>query len=76
METDQLMKMFEIVRTSSNPKSMLTMMANSNPELRKVMDALSSNNSSPRDLFYKAAREKGMSDSDIEKFLSTLKAMM
>lgn len=76
METNQLMKMFEIVKTSSNPKGMLEMMANSNPELKQIMTALSSNNTSPRDLFYSKAKEKGMSDEEIEKFLSSLKAMI
>ena len=37
METSQLMKMFEIVKSSSNPKSVLQMMANSNPELKQIM---------------------------------------
>lgn len=76
METNQLMKMFEIVKTSSNPKGMLEMMANSNPELKQIMTVLSSNNTSPRDLFYSKAKEKGMSDEEIEKFLSSLKAMI
>ena len=51
------------------------MMANSNPELKQIMQMLSSSNSSPKDLFYKMAKEKGMSDNDIEQFLSSLKAM-
>ena len=76
MEQSQLMKMFEIVKTSSNPKGMLEMMANSNPELKQIMTALSSNNTSPRDLFYSKAKEKGMSDQEIDDFLKSLKAMM
>lgn len=76
MEANQLMKMFEIVKTSSNPKSMLEMMANSNPELKNVMETISSTNTSPRDLFYKMAKEKGMSDEEIDKFLQSLKSMI
>ena len=76
MDQSQLMKMFEIVKTSSNPKSMLEMMANSNPELKNLMQTLSSTNTSPRDLFYKTAKEKGMSDEDIDRFLGSLKSMM
>lgn len=76
METSQLMKMFEIVKSSSNPKSVLQMMANSNPELKQIMTELSSNNTSPKDLFYSKAKEKGMSDQDIDKLLTTLKALM
>lgn len=52
------------------------MMANSNPELKQIMTALSSNNTSPRDLFYSKAKEKGMSDQEIDDFLKSLKAMM
>ena len=52
------------------------MMANSNPELKNLMQKLSSTNTSPRDLFYKTAKEKGMSDDDIDKFLGSLKSMM
>ena len=68
--------MFEIIKTSSNPKAMLEMMANSNPDLKNVMQTLSSTNVSPKDLFYKTAREKGMSDQEIEQFLASMKAVM
>lgn len=52
------------------------MMANSNPELKNVMETISSTNTSPRDLFYKMAKEKGMSDEEIDKFLQSLKSMI
>lgn len=76
METNQLMKMFEIVKSSSNPKAMLESMAKSNPNLNKILQQLSTDNSSPKDLFYKVAKERGMSDSDIDEFLKSMKAMM
>lgn len=76
MEASQLMKMFEIVKTSSNPKGMLQMMANSNPELKQTLDLISNTNTSPKDLFYSKAKEKGMSDEEIDKFLTSLKAMI
>lgn len=76
MEANQLMKMFEIVKTSSNPKGMLQMMANSNPELKQTLDLISNTNTSPKDLFYSKAKEKGMSDEEIDKFLTSLKAMI
>lgn len=75
METSQLMKMFEIVKTSSNPKMMLESMARSNPELQNILTALSSNQTNPKDMFYMKAKEKGMSDTEIEQFLSSLKQM-
>ena len=52
------------------------MMANSNPELKNLMQTLLSTNTSPKDMFYKMAKEKGMSDQEIEQFLSSLKASM
>lgn len=75
MDQSQLMKMFEIVKTSSNPKAMLESMARSNPQLNDILKALSSNNMSAKDMFYEAAKQKGMSDHDIETFLSSLRTM-
>ena len=67
--------MFEIVKTSSNPKAMLESMARSNPQLNDILKALSSNNMSAKDMFYEAAKQKGMSDNDIQNFLSSLRTI-
>lgn len=75
MDQSQLMKMFEIVKTSSNPKAMLESMARSNPQLNDILKALSSNKISAKDMFYETAKQKGMSDHDIETFLSSLRTM-
>lgn len=73
MDQSQLMKMFEIVKTSSNPKAMLESMARSNPQLSYILNEISSGKVSPKDLFYTTAKQKGMSDDEIEKFLSSLR---
>lgn len=71
-----LKKIFDIVNTSSNPQSMLDAMAVTNPSLKQIMDELSTSKMSSKDIFYKKAKEKGMSDEDIEKFLSQIKGIM
>lgn len=68
----QIKKMFEIVKSSSNPKAMIEAMAKSNPELNKVLLEFNSSSSSPKDLFYSKARELGMSDSQIDEFIKSL----
>lgn len=72
----QIKKMFDIVNTSSNPQAMMEAMAKSNPALKQIMSDLSSTSSSPKDVFYKRAKEMGMTDDQISNFLSQLKNMM
>ena len=66
----QIKSMMEIVRTSSNPGQMLNFMAQSNPELKSMLEALGNNN--PRDFFYAEARRKGLTDDQIDAFLKKL----
>lgn len=73
MDQSQLMKMFEIVKTSSNPQAMLESMARSNPQLSYILKEISSGKVSAKDLFYTTAKQKGMSDEEIDKFVSSLR---
>ena len=66
----QIKSMMEIVRTSSNPGQILNFMAQSNPELKSMLEALGNNN--PRDFFYAEARRKGLTDEQISAFLKEL----
>lgn len=75
MDQNQLMKMFEIVKTSSNPQAMLESMSRSNPQLSYILKELSSGKVSAKEMFYSAAKQKGMSDEDIEKMISSLRGM-
>ena len=74
METSQLKTMSDIVRASNNPTAMINAMANSNPALKEILTEISSAKADPKDIFYAKAREKGMSDRDIENFLTSLKS--
>lgn len=78
METGQmtqLKKMFDIVKASSNPSAMLSAMAGSNPALKQVLQEMQNTKASPKDVFYIKAREKGMTDEQIDEFLKSLKSM-
>lgn len=76
METTQLKKMFDIIKASSNPTSMINAMANSNPALKSVLNEVSSAKADPKDIFYAKAKEKGMSDEQITEFLNSVKSML
>lgn len=71
----QIKKMFDIIKASNNPTSMINAMANSNPALKTVLTEVSQSKTSPKDIFYAKAKEKGMNDEQINEFLSSLKSM-
>ena len=53
---------------------MLQQMAESNPQIKNTMQYVSSIfKGNGKEAFYASARQKGMSDSDIEAFLNALK---
>lgn len=67
--------MKNIIDSSSNPNKMMELMANNNPKLREILEAIKNSNADPRVLFYEKAKEKGMSEKDIKDFLNTLKSL-
>lgn len=66
----QLKSMMQIVSTSSNPDQMLAYMAQSNPELKQLLNSIGSKN--PKELFYNEARRKGLTNEQIDAFLKEL----
>lgn len=71
----QLKKMFDVVKASSNPSAMINAMAGSNPSLKQVLDEIALTKASPKDIFYMKAKEKGMTEDQINDFLNSLKSM-
>ena len=57
------------VKGIQNPQQMMATLAQSNPQLRNVLSLVQNSNMSPKDLFYKMAREKGVNPDDILKAL-------
>ena len=79
MDTSQLTqikKMYEIVKSSSNPRAMMESMAKSNPALKRVLDEISSSNATPQEVFYKVAANQGMSEKQIDEFVKSLQTMI
>ena len=64
-----------IINSSSNPNKMLELMANNNPKLKDILESVKSTNTDPRILFYEKAKEKGMTEKEINDFLNTLKSL-
>ena len=58
------------LKNTSNPTQLLNTMAANNPRLKQVLTLVQSSNMSPKDLFYKMAKEKGV---DPESILSQLR---
>lgn len=58
------------MRGSKNPQAMLTQMANTNPDIKRVMDLVNQNGGNAQQVFYQMAKEKGV---DPESILSQLR---
>ena len=57
-------QMANMMKYMNNPQAMLTQMAQSNPQAKQVLDLMNSG-TSPKDLFYKMAEEKGVDPNEI-----------
>lgn len=66
----QIKQMMNMVRSAGNPQAMIQSMAQSNPQLRQVMDIVNQSGGDPKAAFYKMAQEKGV---DPEQILSMLR---
>lgn len=60
-------QMMNFVKTAKNPQAALTQLANSNPQVKQVLQLAGSN---PKQAFYDLARQKGINPDDIIKMLS------
>lgn len=60
------MRLYNMVRSSGNPQAMLNQIAQTNPQMRQVLDLVSASGD-PKATFYKMAQQKGV---DPESILS------
>lgn len=62
--------MMNLIRSANNPQAMLQSMAQSNPQLKEVINLVNSLGGDPKTAFYKLAQEKGI---DPEQILNLLR---
>ena len=63
-------KMMQMVKGMSNPSQAINTLMEQNPQLKEVMSMVQNSKMSPKDLFYKMAKEQGV---DPETILSQLR---
>lgn len=58
-----------MVRSAGNPMAMLQNMAQTNPQLRQVMNVVNTSGGDPKTAFYKIAKEKGVNPEQVLSML-------
>lgn len=58
-------KMMNMFKGVQNPQQMMATMVQNNPQMKGVLSLVQNSNMSPKDLFYKMAKEKGVNPEDI-----------
>lgn len=61
----QIKNIMQLMRGNANPNQVLQMAAQTNPQLKQVMDMVQQSGKSPKDLFYEMAKQKGINPDDI-----------
>ena len=67
---NQIKQMMNMVKSAGNPQAMLQSMAQSNPQMKQVLNFIGQSGGDPKTAFYKMAEEKGV---DPEEILSMLR---
>lgn len=62
-------KLMNTVKGVQNPQQILANMAQNNPQMRNVMSLVQNSGLSPKDLFYKMAKEQGVNPEEILRAL-------
>lgn len=65
----QIKQMMNMVQNAGNPQAMLMNMAQSNPQLKQVMDIVNNSGGDPKAAFYKMAQEKGVDPDSVLNML-------
>lgn len=66
---NQIKTMMNMVRSAGNPMAMLQNMAQTNPQLKQVMDIVNTSGGDPKAAFYKIAKEKGVNPEQVLSML-------
>lgn len=66
---NQIKQMMNMVRSAGNPMAMLQNMAQTNPQLKQVMDVVNTSGGDPKAAFYKIAKEKGVNPEQVLSML-------
>lgn len=62
-------QMLNTLKMAQNPQALLNGMIGQNPQLKSVIDLVTSSGKSPKDLFYEMARQKGVDPEQVLKSL-------
>ena len=65
----QIKQAINFIRSASNPQAAMQNMANSNPQMKQVMDFVQKSGGDPRKAFYSLAKEKGVDPDEILNML-------
>ena len=65
----QIRRMMDMVRSAGNPQAMMSQLAQSNPQLRNVMDIVNQSGGDPKAAFYRLAQERGVDPNQILSML-------
>lgn len=68
----QLKAMMNTIKGAQNPMNMIDSLAQNNPVMKNVSDAIKSANGNPKDAFYQMAKQKGV---DPNQILNMMKGM-
>lgn len=67
---EQVKEIYQTIKNSKNPKSLIDYYAAADPEFKEVMDFMGQNGGSLKDAFYAMAKRKGI---DPDEIISPLK---
>ena len=64
--------MYKLFENSNNPMAMLEQAASSNPQFKDILSKVNSFSGDPKTAFYTMARQKGMTDIQIDEGLNLM----
>lgn len=64
------MQIYKVLKTSSNPNSVMQNLMSSNPNMAKVMNLVNMFGGDPKEAFYKEAQRRGVDPDSILKMFN------
>ena len=68
-QTNNLTSFINTVKNARNPQQLLMNMAQNNPNVKQTLDFIKMSNKHPRELFYEAAKQRGVDPNTILNML-------